>query len=172
VARRRQLCRAWSGAASLAVQALGTSVLAGWWLESPLLKSGVPDLVAMNPVTAIGFVLLGLSLWRLRTELGSSRSRLGARLLASAVVLLALLCLSRLYTPWDLGLDRLVFRDQVAVASAGHSNRMAPNTGMNFVLLGLALVLLDSAAWGFASDCVRFVRCSQCCSCRGNPRRR
>ena len=130
--RRLERSRWLSGFASVAVALLGASVLVGWRVDQPHLKSGVPGLVAMNPITALSFVAAGLALWLLRTLGGAGRAKLAGRTLAALVVVLPILCLSRLYLPWDLGLDRLVFSAQVAVASGGHPNRMAPNTGFNF----------------------------------------
>ncbi len=143
LARRLERSHWLSGFASLAVTLLGASVLIGWRIDQPHLKSGIPGLVAMNPVTAFCFVAAGLALWLLRTEGAPARMQLAGRVLAALVVVLPPLCLSRLYLPWDLALDRLAFSAQVAVASGGHPNRMAPNTGLNFVLVGLALLFLD-----------------------------
>jgi two-component system cell cycle sensor histidine kinase/response regulator CckA len=140
--QRHDSTRALSRLASVAVLALALSVLVGWWLEHPTLRSGVAGLVAMNPATAIAFILSSASL-RLLADSPPPRSRRLARFCAAVVVLLALLCLSRLFTPWDLGLDRLLFADQLAGAGGGRPNRMAPNTALNFLLLGTALLFLD-----------------------------
>lgn len=79
ITRRQQLCRGFSGATSVAVLALGMSVLLGWWVQNPLLMSGIPGLVAMNPVTAVGFILAGASLWLLHAEVPSPRAQVVAR---------------------------------------------------------------------------------------------
>ena len=50
-------------AASIMTVLTGCVVLAGWGLHVELFKSVVPGLVAMNPVTALAFILLGFSLW-------------------------------------------------------------------------------------------------------------
>src|ERR1044071_7761132 len=42
--------------------AIGVLVLIGWSANIETLKRIVPGLVAMNPITAIGFILLGASL--------------------------------------------------------------------------------------------------------------
>jgi PAS domain S-box-containing protein len=107
------------------------------------LKSGIPGLVAMNPVTALAFIFAGLSLWMLRVDPGAPSHRPMARLFAVLVILLALLCLSRLYTPWDLGPDRLLFGSEVNGVARGLPNRMAPNTALNFLLVGSALLALN-----------------------------
>jgi two-component system, cell cycle sensor histidine kinase and response regulator CckA len=140
--RRDDIARALSRLASVAVLALAASVLVGWWLQHSALQSGIGGLVAMNPATAIAFILCSISL-RLLAESSSPPSRRLAQVCAAAVVLLAVLCLSRLFTPWDLGLDRLLFAEQLAEAGGGRPNRMAPNTALNFLLLGTALLFLD-----------------------------
>ena len=134
-----------SETASLAVMALALSVLAGWWLELPGLRSGIAGRVAMNPLTAVAFLLASLSLRLQLTELPSlPYSPTLPRLCAATVVAVALLCLSRLFTPWDLGLDHQLFADQLYEAGfGGRPNRMAPNTALNFLLLGAALLGLD-----------------------------
>jgi hypothetical protein len=115
--RRPGRSHRFSEVAGLAVMVLALSVLAGWWLELPGLRSGIAGRVAMNPLTAIAFLLASLSLRLQLTDLPAPPfSRALARLSAATVVVLALLCLSRLFTSWDLGLDRLLFADQLAQA--------------------------------------------------------
>ena len=143
VARRYVLSRAFSRVAGCAAAALGAAVLIGWWVDSARLKSVVPGLVAMNPATAIAFVLLGAALWPLRDQPALSRARALAWVFSAVAVVIALLCLSRLYLPWDLGPDRLLFADKVAGLAGGLPNRMAPNTALCLALLGAALLLLD-----------------------------
>jgi PAS domain S-box-containing protein len=53
-----------------------------------------------------------------------------------------LLSLSRLYLPWDLGPDRLLFARRLAVPVAGFTNRMAPVTACALVFIAVALFLL------------------------------
>ena len=60
---------------------------------------------------------------------------------ATVVVLVLLLAMGQLGL-WDVHVDEWLFRDQLAVRQGG--NRMAPNTAMNFLLVGLALLLLDA----------------------------
>ncbi|HET7601305.1 MAG TPA: PAS domain S-box protein [Gemmatimonadales bacterium] len=143
VARRHEISRAYARYAAAAAAALGTSVLAGWYLDDAHLKAVLPGFVAMNPVTAVAFILAGLALWWLRDE-RARPARAPAQVCAALVLGLALLCLSRVYGPWDLGPDRLVFRQRLLTELGGMPNRMAPNTAMAFVLLGGALLLLDS----------------------------
>ncbi|MBA4158892.1 MAG: PAS domain S-box protein, partial [Gemmatimonadetes bacterium] len=127
-----------SGAAVVAV-AGGLAVLLGWWLDIEVLKSLLhPGRIAMNPLTAVAFVLAGASLWLLRGEqVPEGRRRVGMGL-GLAVVGLALLVLPRFALGLDPGVDRLLFRSRLG------TNVMAPNTASTFLLVGLALSLLQT----------------------------
>jgi hypothetical protein len=44
---------------------------------------------------------------------------------------------------FDLGIDRILFRERLFDNVTGQHNQMAPNTALNFLLLGIALLLLN-----------------------------
>ncbi|HYS54737.1 MAG TPA: EAL domain-containing protein [Thermoanaerobaculia bacterium] len=122
---------------------VGVLVLYGWSADIEVLKRIVPGLVAMNPMTAIGFILLGLSLALLsREQVGKARHRIGEALamIASAIGLIKILALM---TPINLHIDQLFFADKLGGSDFGLPNQMAPNTALNFLLLGLALMNID-----------------------------
>ena len=54
--------KAFSQAAGVVVIAAGCLVLVGWMLDIEALKRIHPGLVAMNPATAVAFILAGLRL--------------------------------------------------------------------------------------------------------------
>jgi len=128
------------------VVAMAGSALLGWFLGIPILKSGLTGLVPMNPATAVTFLLAGTALLLLYQGDLSPARRDAVRACGIAVLVLPLLCLSRLFLRWDLGPDQLLFPSRIAVPVAGFANRMAPMTGVNFVLLGATLLLLTSRA--------------------------
>jgi signal transduction histidine kinase len=125
------------------VAVMGALVLLGWGIDSRTLKSGAPWLVAMNPLTAVAFILGGGSLWLSAARFDGSRTRGLAAACAGAVVLLAALRLLG-YGGADLGIDRLVFSQRLDAEPI--PNRMAPNTAATFLLAGLALLGLGSRA--------------------------
>ncbi len=133
-----------------AAMAIGASVLIGWWLDSEPLKRVVPNLVAMNPATAVGFLLAGLSLWMHTVARTWRGMRMAATGLACVVVVLGAGRLLAYFTPLSLGVDELLFANRLdtggPVTTDGSviPNRMAPNTAALFVLLGAALGL---ASW-------------------------
>lgn len=130
-------------AASAIVILISCMVLVGWNLDIETLKSVHPDLTAMNPTTALVFILAGLSLWLLQTERAIPRMRRIGKVCALAAALVGLLKLSGYLSGWDFGVDQLLFQGKLKVESPYPPNRMAPNTALNFLLVGLSLVLLD-----------------------------
>gem|GEM_PF-5214301 len=117
--------------------AFGLLVLFGWFADIPVLKGIAPGLATVKPNTALGFIMAGASLW-LRTATVapvSVRHRQHAgQVAAVAVATLGAFTLLQYVTGIDSGLDRLLLPD---------AGRMAAMTAINFLLLGLALLLLD-----------------------------
>jgi signal transduction histidine kinase len=101
----------------------------------------------MKPNTAIGFILLGGALWLRSWARRSEAARPGAERLAQAcavaVALLGLLSLSEWIFGWDLGIDQLLFHETAGAFGTPRPALMAPITALEFLLLGLALLLLD-----------------------------
>ncbi|HUE96621.1 MAG TPA: ATP-binding protein, partial [Longimicrobiaceae bacterium] len=130
-------------AAAVTVAGVALLVLLGWSLGIEALKSLVhPERIAMNPITAIAFLLSAASLWALlREPVSERRHRLGTAL-AAVVIVIALLVLGRVVLGLDTGLDQLLF------ASRLDGNRMAPNTAVAFLLTGIALALLETRVRG------------------------
>lgn len=127
-------------------------VLIGWGWDIDRFKRVVPGLVSMNPMTAIAFSLAAISLWlQYRPPAVPDQRQVIVKLrlaqLSALVILgIGLLRLGSYLFGWDMGIDQLLFRDKLATDLSTLSNRMAPNTALGFVFLGLALLLLDVTA--------------------------
>ena len=125
----------------LAVIVLSCLVLIGWALDIETLKTVFPGMVAMNPGgTAwlscwrrVALVLAETPRTRFQHRIGMRAGRRGH---VWAVVRLA-----GYWLHWDHGPDQWLFPQKLAVYEI--PNRMAPNTAINFLLVGLALLLLD-----------------------------
>jgi signal transduction histidine kinase/ActR/RegA family two-component response regulator len=130
--------------AAVVVTAMGVLVLTGWIFMIETLKRLNPSFVAMNPTTAIAFVVVGAALLLLRSEQApdSSRRRIG-RFMAAAVVLVGTLKLFALFLGWDIGIDHWFFSNELFSPGTSVPNRMAPNTALNLLLGGAALLSLD-----------------------------
>jgi signal transduction histidine kinase len=117
------------------VTLIAVLVLAGWLLGVEALRTVYPGLVAMNPVTAVCFLLLAVGLQRAITV---ARGGL-LPAMATAVVAIAGLRLLGYALAVDLPVDRLLF--PAALEAYDPPNRMAPNTALGFLLAGGALAL-------------------------------
>ncbi|WP_442511172.1 response regulator [Novipirellula sp. SH528] len=132
--------------ASVVVIAISEIVLVGWALDYEALRALLPGKVAMNPGgTAIGFLLCGAALWLSYRESGepsaSSTATYSAIALASLVVAMAVVRILGYQFDFDDGPDRWLFPAKLDVYEI--HNRMAPNTALNFLLTGLALVFAN-----------------------------
>ncbi|GAA5504949.1 response regulator [Novipirellula caenicola] len=141
--------------ASVVVIAISVLVLFGWAMNLEPLRALLPGKVAMNPGgTAIGFLLCGAALWlsyRQSDELSepsngsghieSSHATFIATGLASLVVVMAVVRILGYEFGFDWGPDRWLFPKKLDAYEI--PNRMAPNTALNFLLTGLALVFAN-----------------------------
>src|SRR5688500_347160 len=138
------------GPAACVVCALtGALVLTGWGTGNDLLKSLAlrgpsdrPAPVAMNPATAICFILSSASLWLLRRAAVSAAQRVAAVLLAIVPIAVGSWVLTRHIAGWHDGPDLWLFHAELA-RPGPRVNEMAPNTAACFAVVGLALALLD-----------------------------
>jgi len=120
---------------------VGVVVLCGWAADIVWLKSVVPGFIAMNPLSAICFSAVGISLLILRDRAASGTRLFFARSAALAIAFIGGLRLGAYIWDFNFDVDRLLF-----MGSLG-DNRMAPNTAICFLLSGLTLVLLDVVTW-------------------------
>lgn len=135
--------------ASVFAVAVGTMVLIGWAIDNESLKRVIPGFVAMNPLTAVLFiasgVALGLSVARERSEFGEQT----AKLLAVVIWGIALIILADAALGWLPKVDEIFFRAKLSDVRDQLPNRMAPNTALNFVFIGLSLIMLGRAGKRF-----------------------
>src|SRR5689334_24731940 len=105
--------------ASAVVILVGAATLLGWWLDIEPLKRGIGDAVAMNPATAVCFILAGAALWLAREEPVPPRTRRIAAGLATAVALIAIVRLAGYVVGAEVGVDQLLFHERLADAGVG-----------------------------------------------------
>ena len=130
-------------AALLAIVA-GLLVLAGWALDIQALKSISPDWASMKANTAACFVLLGFAMWsQVFFKQTQPVLKQAGRLAALLAALVGLLTLFEYLAGWDLGIDQLLFGEPAGTVGTFVPGRMAPDSALSFLGLGLAL-LVDS----------------------------
>ena len=128
----------WCAAAAALIAA---TVVLGWGLDSPRLRSVLPGAVEMKFNTAAGLLGAAASLWLARPGTGRQRTRVLAQVLALLVGLLGALTLAQYVFGWKLGIDELVVADRAGQFNA-IKGRMSPYTAVGLVSIGSALVLL------------------------------
>ena len=140
--RRAAQCRIVSQLASWTALAIAGLVLLGYVLRVEALKRILPELVAMNPLTAMLFILSAIAL--LAASSRSSEKVLPplAIVTAALVVLAALPTFVRMAFGFDLRLDQLLFSQQLTTDLV-RANRMAPTTAFNFLLMGIAVLSIN-----------------------------
>ncbi|MFP5224616.1 MAG: sensor histidine kinase [Actinomycetota bacterium] len=120
---------------AVALVTLGVSVLTGWVLDIPHLKSVNTSWASMKPNTAVCFILLGSAL-----AVSKERTR---QILGATVVVIASVTLLQYLFEVNLGID-----DPFGLVDGGTTEfaaRMAPNAAIAFGALGIA------AAWPSSS---------------------
>lgn len=113
---------------------LGAMGIIGWIFGIDVLTSLIPGHVAMNPSTALCFILVGLGLafWG-----SGSLARAWARFSSAVVVIIGLTRLGEYASWWDTGVDTWFLGQRVLAAG---NAQVAPLTALGFVLVGLAFL--------------------------------
>lgn len=121
---------------------IGAAVLAGWGLNIPLLRGAVGNDATMMPSAAVCFILGGLALILETGRTPRPWAIIGARVLAVALILISLTTVLEHTLGRDLGLDLLLFRDEVIATSPQYPGRMAINTAAAFICIAIGLLIL------------------------------
>ena len=123
----------------------GALVLWGWNADDEYLKSFMHiSWVATHPLVAMQFILAGAALLLLRAEPLSRWRRYAGLVLGATVVVIAVLKLVGYQYNWERGVDTYLFYYKLG------GYRMSPNAAFSFLLIGLALVLMDVRVRGRA----------------------
>jgi signal transduction histidine kinase len=131
---------------SVIIAFAGAIGLVGWFFDIPFLRGGLPSLIGMKANTALCFVLIGVSLWSLQIKNSTPPGRAKhwiACVCAFFVCLIGLLSFCEYLFGWNLGIDQLLFKELVGAKGTSFLGRMAPTVALNFIIIGLALLLLD-----------------------------
>jgi diguanylate cyclase (GGDEF)-like protein len=123
----------------------------GWALDIAPLKSVAPGLATMKANTALAFLLLGGSLFIAQVAGSKPFLHRTHKALAAVVAAFGLATLGEYLFGWDLGIDNLLF-DDVATPSGQFPGRPSFGTAFNFMLLGLALLLMHIRPARFAAS--------------------
>ncbi|MCS6793102.1 MAG: ATP-binding protein [Oscillatoriaceae bacterium SKW80] len=152
--------QSFSQKASLVVIFIGCLVLIGWQFDIEFFKNFWIGGGNMKPITALCFILSGLSSWLWHKQLSSPLTRRVAQICALAVLFVGVLGLSEYGFGWNSGLSQLLFQesttsqspsiipplkiDELDIDFTATSARIPVNVAVNFLLLGAALLLLNN----------------------------
>ena len=129
--------------AAAIVSLLGVMALSGWAFNAPVFRSVIPGLSQILPNSAVAMLLTALSLWWLIAEPVPAWRRAAACALGFIVLAIGALTLSEYLFKVQLPIDHLLFRESILSRAAPMPGRMGLITSVNFVFLGLALLLFD-----------------------------
>ena len=121
----------------------GILVLVGWASGFDPLKRVLPHFVAMNPATAVLFILTGTALALAICCHASRLTDTTRKCLAGVVIAAALSELLEWAGLWQSPVDEVLFSQGLWDRHNHLWNRMAPFTALNFLLSGLSIFMLD-----------------------------
>jgi len=125
------------------VLTVGLLVFSAWLAGIDSLKGLRPGLPTMKANTALGFILSGATLVLVGYPSERALVRRGAQVGAGLVALLGGVTFAQYLFGVELGLDQLFVEDPIRNRELGYPGRMAPNTALCFILLGVALLFVD-----------------------------
>jgi len=127
-----------AASAGVVAAALGVAVLAAWYTHYTPLIQVSPNWAPMQRMTALEFVLCGISLVLL-----SHLRKESARVLALIALSIAALVILEYALDVDLGIDQLLGRDYIHGRTSS-PGRMSPMIALGFLATGLALAALST----------------------------
>lgn len=143
--RWASLFRSFSKGSSIIAFMVSLSVLLSWIFDIAALKSfNIDHATTMKANTAISFIMVSVSLWLLQMKRANPWIGRIAQGCACTVSLIGLLTLIEYSIGWDIGIDQLLFQDHDIASGISPPGRMSPITALNFLLIGIALVFLDT----------------------------
>ncbi|MEQ8364231.1 MAG: PAS domain S-box protein [Cyclobacteriaceae bacterium] len=122
---------------------MGLTVILGWGLDIAILKSVVPGFPSMKLNTAICFSLLGASFLVIHYKKGHT---VLSHVLSALVLLIATTTISQDIFDYNLGIDELLIRDEVArTTMLALPGRMATISALSFMLVSTAFLFIKSS---------------------------
>jgi two-component system, sensor histidine kinase and response regulator len=141
--------RMYAPAAGALAVLVGAFVLLGWMFDLSLLKSVLPGKATMKPLTALCFVLCGVTMCLITVGnderiVNNTRRRL-AVVCSSLMVAVGVATLSEYLFAVDLKIDSLLFPNALlAEANNPLGGRISGAAALAFAFLGIALLLRDA----------------------------
>lgn len=116
-------------------------VIIGWYLKSTLLVHVFPNYSPMQYNTALCMLLISLSVFLVLFE-----KSLASMILASIAFVLSSMTVTEYIFDVNFGIDEF-FIKPFTIAKSTYPGRMAPHTGICFMLMGVSLFVLNMKNW-------------------------
>src|SRR5579862_291309 len=133
-----------SGAAAILVAAVGLVDLLFWQLGTAPLVESTTSLSLPLPTTAIGLVVIGVSLWLGRNDSVPRWSIITSRIVAALAVVWAAVFLIEWIATIDLGVDKLLFADRLRSIAGHPPGRPSISVAVTIALIGISLIALHA----------------------------
>src|ERR1700722_13010244 len=127
--------------AAVGVFVFGSLGLVSWKIHRPESAEGLPWFLGMKANTALAFVVGGIALWLRRRKGGPPAADVAGRILAVGVIAIGALALGEYFFNGFRWFDEWLLK---GMASDPLPGRMSYLTAVNFVLMGLGLLLMDA----------------------------
>lgn len=141
---------------ALIIISIGISVEIGWYFDIVILKSIFPDIVNMNPITALSFIFLGTAIFLLAKDDSNKNFIRVAYFVAAFVFLTGFFRMLGLMFGIDIHHDQILFHDKVLASSFGHT-RIAPNTAINMIIIGSVLFLITGRKYYYFAHVLNYL---------------
>ena len=125
------------------VIALGVAVLIGWWLNISTVVTPLGNAYKMLPLTAVCFVLAGVSLVCAAQLKRSAKTEASQQTLAALLSTIAVLTLYEYLRGGESRFDLILFGNSLHQVSATPAGRIPINTAGTFLLFGLGLLSIS-----------------------------
>jgi PAS domain S-box-containing protein len=140
---RRQPLNKFALCMAVIIATVAVFVLTGWLFDLEIPKRLGRDFVAMNPMSAVCFLLTAAAIALSaidRRKLPGPTTLPWVVSCAAVVFVIGAVKLAELLMNVDTGIDRLLFPSKLNLPAA--ANPMAPNTALNFIFIGTSLFFL------------------------------
>lgn len=132
---------------SIIIVAGGLIIFLGWALDISIFKTPGSYFSAVKTNTALCFIFLGLSLWFLQEKRLNKRNLIIGQILAFLAALIGLLTLIEYLFNINLFIDEMIFSEPWGAIQTTNPNRMANTTAIEFLLIGVTLLIIDRVIW-------------------------
>jgi PAS domain S-box-containing protein len=137
--------RNYSAATAIVVLVISMITITGWHFNVESFKHPIPELVAMNPMTAVTLLFAATSLLLLIRQDEKKSLFYLAKLLAWCTITIGILKLLHVFTGFNVGVDQWLYKSKVINELVNDKpNNIAPNSALNFVFIGVSLAMVKS----------------------------